>query len=194
MIILASASPRRKELLALIVEEYRVIPSNADETSNFKNARELVRFLAQKKAQNVAERYPKDTVIGADTVVEAAGEILGKPKDRADAERMIRLLSGRTHTVYTGLCVVNGAYIDADACATQVTFSAMTEEEIQVYIDTEDVMDKAGAYAIQGGAAKFVQKIDGCFFNVVGLPVSMLYRMLCRTEKICAKSKCPEVR
>ncbi|MDL2237685.1 Maf family protein [Christensenellaceae bacterium OttesenSCG-928-K19] len=180
MIILASASPRRKELLALLTTQFKVVPSHADEHTDLKDAQEVVRFLACKKARDVAAAYPQDTIIGADTVVEAGGEILEKPKDKADARRMIALLQGNQHMVYTGICVIKDNVEHSEVCATKVCFSPMSEQEIDRYIATEDVMDKAGAYAIQGGAAKFITGIEGDFFNVVGLPVGILYQMLNR--------------
>lgn len=178
MIILASASPRRKELLALITPDFKVVPSHADETTHLQDAQDIVRFLAEKKARDVFAGYPDDTVIGADTVVEIHGRILGKPKDKDDARHMITLLQNNIHYVYTGLCVLKKGVQQVDVCATKVLFGPMGHEEIAHYIDTEDVLDKAGAYAIQGGAAKFITGIEGDFFNVVGLPVHMLYKIL----------------
>ncbi|HBU12948.1 MAG TPA: septum formation protein Maf [Clostridiales bacterium] len=178
MIILASASPRREELLKLITQNFKVVPSNADEQTDLKDARELVRFLACKKARDVAAAFPGDTVIGADTVVEAGGRVLGKPEDKADARRMITMLAGKSHTVYTGLCVIRNGAERCAVCATSVTFCAMAEKEIDAYIETEHVMDKAGAYAAQGGAAKFITGIEGDFFTVMGLPVHTLYELL----------------
>lgn len=178
MLILASASPRRRELLSLITQDFIVVASGADEQSSLSDPRELVRFLAEKKAQSVADEYPKDTVIGADTVVEAEGEIFGKPSDEADARRMIGSLSGNTHFVHTGVCVIRKSEKRSETFTTQVTFRPLLEGEIDAYLKEETVMDKAGAYAIQGSAAKFVTGIEGCFFNVMGLSVSGLWRML----------------
>lgn len=179
MIVLASASPRRKELLSLLTQDFVVEPSHADETCDIKEASELVRFLARKKAADVFAKRPGDVVIGADTVVKAPdGEIFGKPKDTADARRMLKTLSGNTHTVYTGVCVMYGDKILEDVSGSEVRFAEISEAELAKYLERESVMDKAGAYAVQGGAAKFVKGINGCFFNIVGLPVSMLYEML----------------
>ncbi len=178
MIVLASASPRRKELLSLITDDFIVVPSDLDETTDIKDARELVSFLAREKARDIAKRYPDSTVIGADTVVVVGDEILGKPKDTDDARRMIELLSGSTHTVLTGVCVIKNGIEKTDVCKTAVTFNEISEAELEHFFQTEEVLDKAGAYAIQGGAAKFISKIDGCYFNIVGLPVSMVYQML----------------
>lgn len=176
--ILASASPRRRELLTLITHDFKVVVSDVDESSDLKDARELVRFLAQKKADSVAAGYPDDIVIGADTVVEAGGEIFGKPEGKDDARRMLKMMSGRKHFVHTGICVTKGGRSVSDVCTTAVYFNEISEGELARYLEEEDVMDKAGAYAIQEGAAKFVSKIEGCFFNVVGLPVSCLYQIL----------------
>lgn len=179
MIVLASASPRRKELLALLTEDFVVEPSNADESCDLKEAAELVRFLAHKKAADVFVGRQGDVVIGADTVVEAPdGEIFGKPNDLDDARRMLGALSGNTHRVHTGVCVMAGDKILKDVSSTQVCFAPLSDAELGRYLKQENVMDKAGAYAIQGRAARFVKSVSGCFFNVVGLPVSMLYEML----------------
>lgn len=179
MIVLASASPRRKELLALLTQDFKVEPSNADESCNIKEAPKMVRFLARRKAADIFAGHPHDVVIGADTVVEAPdGEIFGKPSDIADARRMLRTLSGNTHRVYTGVCVMYGDKILEDVCSSEVCFAEISEAELGRYLERENVMDKAGAYAVQGGAAKFVKTINGCFFNIVGLPVSILYKML----------------
>ena len=183
MIILASASPRRRELLSLVVDEFIVVPSGADESTNIIDAPERVRHLAQRKARYIAKDYSDDIILGADTVVELNGEIFEKPQDTADAERMIRALSGNTHTVHTGICVIQGDTEIVQNCATRVAFALMTDEEINQYIQTENVTDKAGAYAIQSGAAKFITGIDGDFFNVVGLPVQMLYQILLQLPK-----------
>lgn len=178
MIILASASPRRKELLSLITKDFEVVVSGADESGGPKAPCNLVRFLAEKKAESVFTAHSGDTVIGADTVVEANGEIFGKPVDERDARRMLEALSGTTHFVHTGVCVMRTDRKLTEVFTTTVTFRALGPEEIDTYLNEEDVADKAGAYAIQGSAAKFVTGIEGCFFNVVGLPVSGLWRML----------------
>lgn len=178
MIILASASPRRKELMSLITKDFEVIVSGADEQCDIADARQMVRFLAEKKAEYVFATHSDDTVIGADTVVEANGEIFGKPVDERDARRMLKTLSGNTHFVHTGVCVVRQGKKQTEAFTTEVRFRPLFEGEIDTYLNEENVEDKAGAYAIQGPAAKFVTGIKGCFFNVVGLPVSGLWRML----------------
>ncbi|MEG2360980.1 MAG: Maf family protein [Christensenella sp.] len=178
MIVLASASPRRKELLGLITQDFEVAVSGADESCDISQPREMVRALAIKKAEAVQKLYAEDTIIGADTVVEVNGKVFGKPKSSEDARAMLTELAGRAHFVHTGVCVLRGARCIAEAFTTRVVFCPLTSEEITDYLRQENVMDKAGAYAIQGSAAKFVTGIDGCFFNVVGLPISGVYRML----------------
>jgi len=178
MLILASSSPRRRELLPLITDDFTVIPSDADERSDITDPGKLVMELAFRKAADVYSGHPADTVIGADTVVYINGSILGKPADMADAEKMIKMLSGNTHTVFTGLCVMGPGGVKTDFCSTRVTFARMSDGDISNYLASENVLDKAGAYAAQGKAAQFIERIDGCFFNVVGLPVHLLYTML----------------
>ncbi|MEG0252049.1 MAG: Maf family protein [Christensenellaceae bacterium] len=178
MLILASASPRRKELLALITQEFRVVVSEVDEASSITDAKELVRELAFIKANDVFQNHRKDTVIGADTVVEVEGKIFGKPKDKDDARRMMNILKGKSHQVHTGICILQGTQVLQEVCTTKVFFDDISQEELERYLQTEQVLDKAGAYAIQQGGAKFVTKIEGCFFNVVGLPVHTVYKLL----------------
>ena len=178
--ILASASPRRRELFSLICPDFEVIVSAADESSvRADSPSELCMELASLKCHAVAEEHPDSVVIGADTIVCVDGEILGKPADRDDAERMLRMLSGRSHHVLTGLCICSyGKTVCTDFSDTEVVFKELTDEEIEEYIDSGDPFDKAGAYGIQNGAARFCRKIDGDFFNVVGLPVNRLYELL----------------
>ncbi len=178
-IILASGSPRRKELLAYIVPEYDVFPADIDESVPVEISPEnCAELLAVKKAAYVSEKFPESVVIGCDTVVISDGEILGKPKDPADAERMLKMLSGKVHTVITGVCIFCGDRRESFSCRTEVEFYPITEKEIAEYISTGEPMDKAGAYGIQGKGCVFVKAINGDFFNVVGLPVSMLKRRL----------------
>ena len=181
MVILASGSPRRKELLGLIFEQFAVIPSSADETLAPDTAPdEAVKELAQRKAADIAASHQDDLVIGADTVVYCDGEILGKPADPKDAERMLRLLSGKTHSVFTGVCLLKGGEKRVFAEETKVTFYPLSDEDIAHYIASGEPFDKAGAYGIQGKGTLLVKKIDGDFFNVVGLPTGRLARALRR--------------
>lgn len=184
MIILASGSPRRKELLNLIADEFTAITADIDEDLEISDPAELVCALAAIKANAVRmDGHKSDTVIGADTVVYIDGEILGKPKDEADARRMIKMMSSKTHSVFTGIALSKDDYRDIRFAETHVTFDKLTNEEIENYVKSIDIYDKAGAYAVQGDMAKFISKIDGCFYNVMGLPVNLLYKMLRRAEK-----------
>ncbi|MBO4867192.1 MAG: septum formation protein Maf [Ruminococcus sp.] len=175
-VILASASPRRKELMQLICPSFRVIPADCGEAvPEALSAGDVPGFLSFQKCKCIADVYQKAVVIGCDTVVTTAdGEILGKPKDKADAARMLRLLSGRMHTVDTGVSVCYNGHTDTFTETTKVWFKDLTDEEIEDYINTGEPMDKAGAYGIQGEGTLLVDKIEGDFFNVVGLPVSKL--------------------
>lgn len=188
-IILGSASPRRKELLAQIGVEFEVRVSDKEEIYHSETPEEIVKELALMKAENVLsdmqdEHVLKSTVIiGADTVVVLDNKILGKPKDEEDAFLMIQSLQGRAHEVYTGVAVIEfdreGKRSTVNhAVGTKVYVNAMTEEEIRAYIATGEPMDKAGAYGIQGRFAPFIERIDGDYYNVVGLPVSYVYQVL----------------
>lgn len=174
MIYLASGSPRRRELLTQIGCSFEVVKSDADEImDDALSPAELVKANAASKAKAVASKLETSAaVLGADTVVALDGKIFGKPLDEADAARMLRALSGKKHEVYTGLAfVVNGETYTA-AEGTLVEFRELTDEEIAEYIATGEPMDKAGAYAVQGFAAKFIPRIEGSFSNVVGLPLA----------------------
>lgn len=183
MIILASESPRRAELLARITTDFGIVPSDVDEHTNLDDPRTIVYELAKRKAEHVAREYPDDIVIGADTVVYVDGEVLGKPKDRKDVERMMRTLSGKAHEVWTGICMIRGKTDLHEESGSIVTFVELSEEEIHHYAEHEDVLDKAGAYAVQEGASKFVERIDGSCTGVMGLPVAVVYRMLKRIRQ-----------
>ncbi len=178
--ILASASPRREELLSLIVEGFRVVPSEFDEStvSLELKAADHVTYSSRMKARDVAAKYPDALVIGADTVVVVDGTILGKPKDAQEAARMLRALSGKTHQVYTGLTVIRNVMERSGFDCTDVTFRELGEDLASRYIATGEPMDKAGAYAIQGKGAVLIRSIDGCYFNVVGLPLYTLSVLL----------------
>lgn len=181
LFVLASKSPRRKELLNKIGINAQVIPSNVDEDA-YKGleAEKMVMQLSFVKAADVARSFRKNTfVIGADTCVCLEGKIFGKPESIDDAKRMLEELSGKTHQVYTGYCVIDcGSGKSVSRCAvTNVTFKELTESEIEAYVETGEPLDKAGAYGIQEKGAVFVEKIDGDYSNVVGLPLSPLYKL-----------------
>ena len=183
-IILASASPRRRELLTQAGFEFDVVVSDADENINAYNASLMVRELALLKAGDVAKKVEKNSlVIGADTVVCIYGEILGKPKDENDAERMLNLLSGRAHQVYTGVSLIikeetGECKVIAFAECSEVSVDAMTDRQIEEYLDTKEGEDKAGSYAVQGIFAAHIKGIRGDYFNIVGLPVAGIYKRL----------------
>ena len=178
-LILASASPRRRELLSRFGVPFLIDPADGPEVPPAgADAAHTVMALSEAKALETALRHPDDLVIGADTVVELGGAILGKPHDEADAFRMLRALAGNEHRVYTGVTLVKGAERLSEAEMTRVFFRSMTDAEIAAYIATGEPMDKAGAYGYQGVAGLFVERIDGDYFNVVGLPLCRLGRML----------------
>lgn len=178
-LILASGSPRRKELLRLITPDFTVLPSDFDESAlAAPTPLELVKALAQGKCGAVASQRPQELVLGCDTVVEFAGQVFGKPRDRADARRMLTALSGADHWVHTGVCLRRGEREMCRAASTRVRFYPIPEEALEAYIATEEPYDKAGGYAIQGWAARFCEGIEGCYYNVMGLPVSLVARML----------------
>ncbi len=182
-IVLASASPRRKELLSQIGLEYTVIPSAAEEVRRFSEPDKMVEDLSLRKALDAAQKAESGTiVIGADTAVAADGIVLGKPKDEDDAVRMLTLLQGREHQVYTGVTVLvkrtSESEINTFSEKTEVSIYPMSAEEIRRYVAAGESMDKAGAYGIQGAFAAYVKKIDGCYYNVMGLPIGRLYQEL----------------
>lgn len=173
MIILASKSPRRKELLSLITTEFEVKTADVDETlPDGIMPEEAVQYLSKIKAEPFKNGV--DTIIGADTVVAVNGKILGKPESEQDAFDMLRLLSGRVHSVFTGVTIIRKKESMTFFCETKVEFFELSDRQIWDYIKTGDPMDKAGAYGIQNGGALFVKKIDGDYSNVVGLPISLL--------------------
>ena len=178
MIILASQSPRRRELLKLIFSEFEVRPTGIDENSAERVPWRRVLDIAERKARAAYSGNDKDIIISADTTVVLDGDFLEKPQDDADARRIIKLLSGRTHTVYTGVCVLayGGQYSFYEE--TKVTFYRLSDDEIDAYIACGEGRDKAGAYGIQGKGALLVRCIDGDLYNVIGLPVAHLARML----------------
>jgi len=177
MLILASKSPRRRELLSIIAKDFAVLSSNEEENVDPSlSPEETVKYLSKIKAEPF--RSDGDTVIGADTVVAVNGKILGKPADKDDAFAMLSLLSGKTHSVYTGVTVLGSEGDTTFSVETKVKFFNLTETEIREYIETGEPMDKAGAYGIQGKGSLLVESIDGDYFNVVGLPVSRLAKIL----------------
>lgn len=193
-LILASGSERRRQLMDMCGYDYEIIVSNADESIKISDPKVYVETLAERKASEVFNRLKaenkaesenktgaearKTAVIGSDTVVELDGEIIGKPKNREDAIRIISMLSGRTHTVYTGLAVITEENEQLDCAVTCVTVKKMTDKEIENYVDTGEPFDKAGAYGIQGPFGLFVESVEGNYFTIIGLPLPLLYDML----------------
>jgi septum formation protein len=201
-LVLASASPRRQELLRSAGIAITVQPTNIPETLlDGENPKAFAERLAREKAWAIFKQRPNEFVLGADTIVVVDGQILGKPVNAADATRMLRLLLGRTHDVTTGVCLMGprpaappesatsgtskheSALGDTRSETTRVTMSTFSDEEIQAYIATGEPMDKAGAYAIQGMASRWIPRIEGDYSNVVGLPVALVYKML-REHKV----------
>jgi septum formation protein len=185
-LILASASPRRRELLAQAGYPFTVEASSIDETR--RPGEEAIQFatrLAREKAGEILRRHASQPVLvlGADTVVVCDGEIMGKPANAADAERMLRLLAGRTHHVVTGVAAVWDGGAEVAAEVTQVTMNTLSSEEIAAYVAGGEPMDKAGAYAIQGFAGRWIPRIHGCYFNVVGLPLALVTSLIEGAEK-----------
>ena len=184
-LVLASASPRRRELLTNAGIPFIVQPSEIPELPREGEAPQAcAERLAREKARDVFRQRPQDFVLGADTIVIVGGQILGKPRDAADAARMLRLLSGRTHQVTTGVCLIGpdrkgrSCLEDTRSETTLVIISELSDDDIQSYVATGEPLDKAGAYAIQGIASRWISRIEGDYFNVVGLPVSLVYQML----------------
>lgn len=174
-IVLASKSPRRKELLKEIVDNFIIDVADVDESlPDDINYLQAVKQLAKKKAEAVFKYHLDDVVIGADTIVYAKKTILGKPKDKQDVKKMITMLANNSHEVATGVCIINKDFVDSFVVVTKVTFKDMSNEEIEEYCNLNTVYDKAGAYAIQGEAQKYILSIDGDYNNVVGLPVDEL--------------------
>lgn len=174
-IILASASPRRRELFNLISEDFTAVSTDADETLPEDILPEkAAEYLSSIKAKAAAEIYKNDLVIGCDTTVICNGSILGKPKDKSQCREFITMLSGKSHSVITGCTIICGADEVSFSTETEVTFRSLNHEEIEEYISSDEPYDKAGGYAVQGKGALLIEKINGDFFNVVGLPVSRL--------------------
>lgn len=177
MIILASGSPRRKELLKKICDNFVVEVCNEDEIQTAENPKNLAIKNAELKAKFISARHENDIVIGADTIVTLNGKIFGKPDGIFGAEKMLRELSGKKHEVITGIAIVANKKIFTAAEVTEVFFGEMTDKEISEYVSTGEPLDKSGSYALQGGAAKFIEKINGDWSNVVGLPLFRLRQL-----------------
>lgn len=178
-LILASRSPRRSELLNAAGIAFEVLAADIDETPHADESPvAYVERLAIEKARAVLALRPDARVLGADTTVTIDGEILGKPEDEADARRMLRLLNGRVHDVHTGVALVSRAGVRSAVDTTRVWFNAMTDEDISWYVATGEPVDRAGAYAIQGFASRFIGRIEGSYSNVVGLPVALVSSIL----------------
>ncbi len=188
MLVLASASPRRQELLRNAGIVFAVQAAGiAEKLMAGESPRGCAERLAAQKARAVFKLRPTEYVLGADTIVVVGSELLGKPRDEKDAERMLRLLSGRSHEVITGVCLVGAesgrsdsatSFEDVRSESTLVSMSGLSDDDIRQYVATHEPEDKAGAYAIQGMASRWIHRIEGDYFNVVGLPVSLVYSML----------------
>ena len=200
MLILASASPRRRELLTQAGFSFHVesVPVNEDPRPG-EDPIHMVKRLAREKAQAVFNAHQKPhasddplLVLGADTVVVCDHEILNKPVDDTDAVRMLRLLADRTHQVITGICLISPLGVEVAAEITRVTMLTLSDEEILAYVATGEPMDKAGAYAIQGHASRWIPRIAGCYFNVVGLPVALVNTMIESAHRKLALTESPK--
>ena len=183
-LILASGSPRRQELLRHMGYAFEILVPDVDEHVSG-DARDIVDILSRRKAEAAAQQVSNGVIIASDTLVSYNGLPLGKPEDAQDAHRMLAMLSGNTHEVFTGVTILNAATGESETqvVRTGVTFRILSAEEIDCYIATGEPMDKAGAYAIQGGAGCFVEAFDGSFENVVGFPVHEIRQMLAKFEK-----------
>jgi septum formation protein len=179
VLVLASSSPRRRELLGILGIHFAVQHADIDESVRpAESPTAYAARLAREKAETVARAHPEAPVLGADTTVILGDQILGKPEDAADARRMLRALSGKTHQVVTAVCLVMDGHAHEHVETTTVFMRAIPEPEIDAYIASGEPLDKAGAYAIQGGAAKWIYRIEGDYFNVVGLPVAAVWDLL----------------
>ena len=185
MMVLASKSPRRKEILDELMIDYEVLSEDVDESSDIDDPAARCKAIASRKAGAVRDMLVSHNVdvnglciVGADTVVYCEGEFMGKPADREDARRMLKALSGKTHRVYTGISVVIGGRTESDGSVSEVDFAALDEEDIEAYLDTDEPYDKAGAYAVQGRAAMFIDEIRGDYLGIVGLSLRVLDKIL----------------
>ena len=178
-LILASGSPRRRELLSLYTTDFTVCASDFDESAvTADTPAQLVEKLARGKCLAVSAQHPGTVVLGCDTVVDVNGEVFGKPHSVEDAKRMLRALSGATHAVHTGVCISDGVRTESFVDSCRVTFFPLSEEEIDFYASTQEPYDKAGAYAIQGRAALWLDRIEGDYYTIMGLPLSRTVQLL----------------
>ena len=185
MIILASASPRRKEILSALGVDFSVVTADTDESSDISDPQALTEELAARKGRAVQKRLCAESpeladnavIISADTVVYAGGEILGKPRNTEHALSMLRSLSGASHSVISGVAVTVGGVTKSASCVTTVNVDEIPEDELKAYAESDEPRDKAGAYAIQGRFSVWIRSIEGCYFNVVGLPVNLLNKL-----------------
>lgn len=183
MIILASSSPRRSKLLKDAGLTFKVVSSDIDEIYDEKlEPKEIAMYLAELKAKHIAQDYPNHVVLGADTIVVYNGEILGKPQDENDAMRMLSMLSNQCHDVYTGVSLIKGSQIETFFSQTKVCMKPLSKLEIEAYIKTGEPMDKAGAYGIQGDGGALVEKYEGDFFTIMGLPLKEVLNKLKKFE------------
>ena len=184
-LILASQSPRRHEVMAWMgISCETVVCTEPESVPEGLSVRETVMHLAEQKASYALRLHPDACVIGADTVVELDGEIIGKPKSADDAVRTLHRMQGRSHIVYTGIAVLKRNYADLRCVTTKVRFRPMTDKEIRWYVSTGDPLDKAGSYGVQGLGCVFVESVEGNYFNVIGLPAPVLYEMLLKAGAI----------
>jgi septum formation protein len=178
-LVLASGSPRRSEILTSVGWDFEKIVADVDETEfPGENPSNYVQRLAQAKAEAVAKDHPNKIVLGADTTVVLDNQIIGKPIDFDEARRMLKILSGRTHEVLTGVAVVNEGKIELGLQRTKVKFATLNNEEIEFLVEFGEPLDKAGAYAVQAQAALFIEGIEGDYWNVVGLPINLVYQLV----------------
>ncbi|QIK69353.1 septum formation inhibitor Maf [Erysipelothrix sp. HDW6C] len=182
-LVLASQSPRRREIISILGQPFNVVSPIGDETLNESlSVREQIEDLALRKATSVINDYQDSIVLGSDTVVVLDGEVLGKPKDEADASAMLHRLSGRTHQVITGVALVSSDVTKVFSVLTDVTFFDLTDEEIRDYVETKEPLDKAGSYGIQGQGSLFVASIVGDYYTIMGLPISRVNQELKNTD------------
>lgn len=178
-LILASQSPRRRELLEKCGIPFICEPADIDETITEGNdLSDEIRRLSRRKAEAVLALHPDAVIIGSDTIVAVDGKVLGKPQDRNEAREMLQMLSGNTHQVITGLCVISSSRCFQDVSVSHVTFAPLSSDEIDAYVSSGECDDKAGAYAIQGGAGRFITNIDGDYYAIMGLPLNSVYEEL----------------